>query len=267
MRALTPTILLAGLLTLLVYHFNATLSDLQRRQDQLNGIIGFSMGHLAIQLHRDGAAGRPTVLYGDQPVIAYDDAASTISVDGQIQELWNGDHGYSTDESKRQVFSTSTGPDWQVVQVTQLIDSHSVSVSFFLVIRPLRGAALHQVVLYVVHGQHVWAAPRVTGAVFSATVLPPPPPAVPNPLVLPLGELSVTASGPALQPSSLAANTVTAAGEQGSLTSTWATSFTTTYAIENPPPQTLLPLGSETITFDTRPPGSAAPVTFPTGAS
>jgi hypothetical protein len=138
-----------------------------------------------------------------------------------------------------------------------------VSVSYFLVIHPLHGAALHQVVLYVVHSQHVWAAPRVSGAAFAATVLPPPPPAVANPLVRPLGELRVTAGGPALQPSSLTANTVTAAGAPSGLTDTWATTFTTTYEIDNPPAQTLLPLGSETITFDALPPGSATPVVFP----
>jgi hypothetical protein len=263
LKVLGPAMLVAGVLVLVVYHFNSLLAGYQLQQAQGNGVMGFSAGHLAVQLHRDGAGGRPAILYNGQTVISYDDAQSTIVVDGQRQELWNGDHGYSQDVGKRELFSTASGANWQVVQITQLVNDHSVTVAYYLAVHGTQVSTLHQVVVQVTHEQHVWSEPQVSGNSFSAIALPPPPPALANALVQPIGSVHVQASGTYLVSGSLIANTQQGSSGQAGATMPWATTFTTTYEVDQPLAQTLIPLGTETITFD--PSSNAAPVVFPAG--
>ncbi len=263
LRAVTPAILLAGLVVLLVYHFNATLVGYQQQQDQSTGVFGFTMGHLAVRLNRDGAQGRPTILYDGSAVVRYDEAVSTITVDGQRHELWNGDHGYSQDVGRRQLFSTASGASWQIVQITQLVNDHSVTVSYELAVHGAQTTALHQVVVQITHVQHVWSEPQVSGTTFTAIALPPPPPALAHALVQPIGTVHVQASGMYLVSGSLIANTQPGSTGQTGATTPWATTFTTTYEVDQPPAQTLIPLGTETITVE--PASNAAPVAFPAG--
>jgi hypothetical protein len=259
-RAVMPALLLAGLLALLVYHFGGTLTAMERQQSAYDSTIGFGDATTAITFHRDSGVGRPAVLFGGQDVLDYADAASTITVDGQTETLWSADHGYSSDTGKRQIFSTTTGAGWQVVAVAT-VAGHAVTISYAFVSSPRQGIGPQQVVLTIVHTHRAWLNPTFAPTSFSALALPEPAAGATNPQVTPHGTITLTVSGP-----NITAHAVTAdpahAGTSGG--AAWVTRFTTTYEIDHPTPGALLPLGTETVTF--QPESGAAPVPFPTEA-
>ncbi len=259
-KAVTPALLLAGLLALLVFHFGGTLTNLEKQQDTYNDVIGLSNGKLSLVFHRDSGTGRPSLTFNGQKLLDYVDSASTISVDGQTQPLWNGDHGYTVDTTKRQVVSTSSGSDWQVVEVAALSDVNTVTINYSFVSMPKQGTGPRQVVLYIAHSHRAWLAPNITGASFDAIVLPEPAVYSTNATVVPTGKLSVAVSGRYVKPGSVALDMSNSGTQAGTA---WTTAFTTTFEIDNPSLGTLIPLGSETIRFQQATASVATPVVFP----
>jgi hypothetical protein len=259
-RAVMPALLIAGLVVLLVYHFSGTLATTQAQQDAYKGILGLSDGRLAVVFHRDSGIGRPSVAYDGHGLIDYVDSASTISLDGQIHDLWSGDHGYSTDVSRRQIFSTSSGSGWQVVEVTSLGDAGAVTVTYSFVSLPTQGIGPKQVVLFIEHSHRFWLAPTALGMTFGAIVVPEPAPLASTPLVTPQGTLSVVVSGPYARPDSVALDSNDGGASAGG---PWATTFSSTYEIDSPPPGKLILLGSETIKFQATAAHQATPVAPP----
>jgi hypothetical protein len=257
-RAVTPALLLAGLLALLVYHFSGTLTAMERQQTAYDGVIGLGDAAAAITFHRDSGLGRPAVFFGNQDVLDYSDTASTITLDGQTQTLWSADHGYSSDTGKRQIFSTTMGAGWQVVAVATVGD-HSVTVSYAFVSSPRQGAGPQQVILTIAHTHRAWLNPAYTASSFRALGLPEPAVGATNAPVAPQGTVTLTVAGPYVTARAFAADPANSGISDGA---TWATRFTTTYEIDHPTPGALLPLGVETITFQAA--RGVPPVPFPT---
>jgi hypothetical protein len=260
-RAVTPALLLAGLLALLVYHFSGTLVAMEHQQAAYDGVIGLGDAATAITFHRDSGTGRPSDLLSGKDVLDYTDAASTITLDGQTQTLWSADHGYSSDTGKRQISSTTSGAGWQVVAVATAGDS-AVTVSYAVAFAPKQGTGPQQVFLTIAHTHRAWSNPTTTPSSFSALVLPEPSVgAAAGSAVTPLGTVTLRVAGPYVTSHAIAIDP-TYAGSSGG--ATWATRFVTTYQIDHPVPGALIQLGTETVTFQAA--SGAAPVAFPAEA-
>jgi hypothetical protein len=260
-RAITPALLLAGLLALLVYHFSGTLAAMERQQAAYDGVIGLGDAATAITFHRDSGSGRPSVLLSGNDVLDYADAASTITLDGQTQSLWGADHGYSSDTGTRQISSTTSGVGWQVVAVATAGD-HAVTVSYAVAFAPKQGTGPQQVVLTIAHAHRAWSNPTTAPATFSALVLPEPPVgAAAGSAVMPLGTVTLRVAGPYATSRAVAVDPAYAGSSEGAA---WATRFVTTYQIDHPVPGALIQLGVETITFQAA--NGAAPLPFPAEA-
>lgn len=259
---ITPFVLVAGLLTLALYHYKGALLSAQAQNTALGGgAIAYSNGPMSLRFERDSGGDRPTLTYANTPLVSYQDWSSTVSVDGVTQELWNNNHGYDVDSAHQTVYSTTSGPYWQLIAITSLVNDHTVTVSYSFVARPTADHAIpHTVEVDIAHGGAVWYGPsaatgRFTGQIIAASAADLANGAQPKPL----GALSVAVSG-AAQPVGVVIEHPAGAASPAGL-GTWATAFTTVYHLTDPAPNMIVPLGVETITY--HPGASSGATVFP----
>jgi hypothetical protein len=252
---LTPIVLLAGLLALVVFHFRGVLATAQSQQNALQGAISYNQDGLAMRFNANSGDGRPVLTWNNWNLVSYSEWSSLVAVDGVTQELWNSSHGYTVDNARRQIYVAATGSNWQVIEIATLVNAQTVRVSWSAVLRPQPGQPLPaNVEIDIRHTQGAWANPTIQGQTFSAQVMQAlgrPTSGQPT-----LGRLQIALSGSGLasQPFSIA-DLRSAAGPSG-LTS-WASILVTRYTLNHPPPNVLLPLGTETITFQPNPANSS----------
>lgn len=268
-KFITPLVLLAGLLILAIFHFRGVLGVTTAQNNLYLGVTAYSSGAYGISFQHNAGTDRPAILYGNINVLNYADWNSTISVDGQVQNLWDNFHGYSADDTKHQVFATTSGYGWQVVEVVTLVDSHTVTVQYNFMATHQGTAEPHQVVLTIAHLHKTWYQPVVQGNTFSAEVLPSYLSSITSTTTVPhaIGTVHVSVSGPAV-PATNAVSIDDLRGYTGNSTAEQflASSMTTTFTIDNPQVDRLVPLGTETVTFSSALPTGTpfpAPVATP----
>jgi len=214
------------------------------------------LGPLGFDFVENAGTNRPAISYNGTDVLAYVDWNSSIAVDGHVANLWDNFHGYDFDRTNpdaRQFFSTTSNDGWQVVEVVTLVDTHTVTVQYAFVARPVGAAEPHQVTLSISHLHRTLYQPTIQGNTLTAEVLPAYFQSVSfGHTPSPIGTLRVAVSGPRAPVGKAISlddlhGTVDAHGAQYGL----ANSFTTTYSITNPQVNRLVPLGTETVTFTT----------------
>ena len=261
LKFITPVVLLGGLLVLAVYHFHGVLKISAADVDSFHGVFAFSAGDYQMLLRQNAGTDRPAISYSGNPVLSYSDWSSDIIVDGQTQVLWDAFHGYSVDTTKQQVFSTSSGTGWQVVEVATLVDAHTVQVTYSLDVISVGPTTPTRITLTIAHVQPAyWLDPTTQGTTFTAQVLSStalsnlapntgPTGELPTTQTLvPVGQVSLNVSGPALISNGVQMpdyRSVTGGGVQQG----WASVVDTTYTVTNPAINVLIPLGTETVTF------------------
>lgn len=249
-KVITPVVLVAGLLLLALIHFHGVLAITTTQDNTFNGISAYSSGQLQASFQHNGGTDRPSISYSGVNVLSYIDWSSTVTVDGNVQNLWDNFHGYSQDDAHRQIFSTTSGTGWQVVEVITVVNAHTVTVHYDFVARATGNTSPQQVTLSIFHMHQSYYQPSAKKNVFTADVLPTYVATLTGQqLPDPIGKLSVAVTGPAVPGSALAITDLrSTAAPDGTLNSV-ASSFTTSYQITNPPVDQLTPLGTETITF------------------
>jgi hypothetical protein len=269
-RAITPVVLLGGLLLLVLYHFNGVLKLTQQQDDAFLGLTALSSGPLQASFQRDAGTDRPDIRWNGFDLITYADWSSIVAVDGQVSELWNNAHGYAYDARTHQIFATSSGPGWQVVEAVSLPDDRHATVSYSFVARadassPSAAPAPRTVVLSVEHFHATWADAAVAGDVFTAEVPQAVGDAAGPGTPAAVGTLTVRVAGPAVGPAALRLGAVTGMAGTGGVPREAAGQLTSVYTLDDPQVDRLTPLGTETVTFTpaAAPPGRAAgaPVT------
>lgn len=273
-KYITPLVLIGGLFLLAIYHFHGVLKVTQAQNDQFHGIVNFSQGGLALNFQENSGINRPQLFYDGRELLTYADWSSQLTVDGNVIELWNNNHGYSIDTAKHQVFSTTTGNGWQLTQIVTLVNATTVTVDYDFTARAGAGDNLHQVTLDQVHVEDgYWYAPTVKGNSYTAEVLP----IVVNNVsnvqtngaksVSPLGTLHVALSGQyADSQRPLQTQHVVTFPDGNGGQESWANTFTSQYSITHPSVDHLTPLGRETITFTPAPSNGSQPINIPVPA-
>lgn len=255
---ITPLVLIAGVIVLMFYHFRGVLKLTATQDIAFHGLIAYSQGPLSMSFAQNAGIQRPYILYNNKNLLTYSDWDSIVSVDGVTQSLWNSTHGYSSDDAKRQIFSTSTGQNWQVVEVATLVDQRTVRVTFSFVSRATLGNPPgSQFEIDLAHQHTAWYNPAISGNTFTADVVNQTSGQIQNQLEpTPDGVIHVTLSGPAVTSGALQLGALkTVAGPKGLVTLT--SQFMTRYTLTNPPANVLIPLATETITFT---PGQSTPI-------
>jgi hypothetical protein len=257
-KVITPVVLVGGVLFLLYFNFHSVLKASQDASTQFKGDVAFSQGAFSYRFQENAGIDRPALRYGTQDILSYAEWSSVVSVDGDVQELWNNYHGYDVGNDKRQVYSTTSNNDWQLMETVTLVNDHTVTVTFQFTKRFLATASDPGPLHFVFDIAHTlssgqWYNYQVGSGTFNAQVLSGN--GIPdnaNPAAV--GKISLSATGdvsptPAItvksNPSVVSPDKVT------NLTQT----FFTEYQVTNPKPYELLTLGTETITFE---PGSTA---------
>ncbi len=261
-KVITPVVLLAGVLVLAVYHFNGVLKVTTIQDNLFHGVTAYSAGPLQSAFQLNAGTGRPSITYATTSLMSYVDWNSTIAIDGQTQNLWDNYHGYSQDTARRQIFSTTSGDSWQVVEVVTLVNAQTVTVHYDLAVRTVGTAKPHTVVLTITHTSRAWYQPTVRDNVLTAGVLPG---ALPSTLTgqnlpRPIGNLRFSVKGPAVPTDAIALSNVRSVMTASVGLQSVASALTTTYQVTNPPVGQLIPLGTETITFST---GASASAPLP----
>jgi hypothetical protein len=262
-KVITPVVLVAGVLFLVYFNFSSVLKTSETNNDQLNGMASFSLGGLASRFQETAGIDRPALRYNGNNLLSYSEWSSTVSVDGDVQEIWNNNHGYEVDQNKRQVYSTTSGSNWQLIEIVTLVDAQTVTVTFEFTARPASVPGPRQYTFDIAHvasSSTEWynvkqSNNRFTGQVIKGNGIPTVTAA--NPFY-DFGTLSVSVSGPAVQNSGVQMqDNTTVTGPKGSLT--LAQEFNTEYQVTNPSPFTLITLGTETLTFKPAPNPTGAP--------
>ncbi len=249
-KVITPVVLLAGLLLLVVVHFQGVLATTTAQGNLFKGQQAFSTGPFQFAFQQNAGTDRPVVSSTGLSVLSWVEWSSTISVDGVVSNLWDNYHGYDMDAKKKQFFSTTSGTGFQVVEIVTLVNDHTVTVQYELVARNNGTAVPQQITLTIDHFHDALFQPKIAGSTLTAQVLS--------------GTLDDLAQGTALhargtialavQGSHLAPNGIAISDLQSNMTANGtqqnlATSFTTTYTVRNPLVSVLIPLGTETLTY------------------
>lgn len=277
-KAITPAVLLAGLLLLSVYHFHGVLKTATAEEDLFQGVTAYSIGNMELDFQRDAGVDRPAILFDRMGFLTYSEWESIISVDGHVEELWNNFHGYSVDSAHHAIYTTISGYGWQVTEIATLVNDHSATVTFEFTARNIGIGVPHHVELLIVHRHNngeassmsgLWFYPQVHGTTFSAEELPlavqnPQVPYLPNTSQSfnPVATTTLTIDGSAVAQTPITLNDFTSEIVQGHSQS-WASSFSTRFDIDNPPVDQLVPLGTETITIQPMMQGAGTPVILP----
>lgn len=266
-KVITPAVLLLGLIFLAVTHFSGVLANTQSVDNLYHGEQSYSMGPMSYTFQMLAGTDRPNVSYAGTSLLSLVDWSSTISIDGHVSTLWDNYHGYDYDRQNTndtEFFSTTSGNGWQVVEVVKLTSTHSVTVAYSFVSKPEGLAEPHHVVLTIEHFHQSMYQPTITGDVYTAGVLTHEMTSVTSgDTPTSLGTIQVSVEGPAV-PATGAIYLDTVRGNQ-TATGTYAVltdTFATTYVIDEPDVDRLVPLGTETIDFTPgTPPGT--PVSSP----
>ncbi len=248
-RTITPFVLLAGLILLVVFNFRGVLQASKDQFSVIRGQQSYSVGGLQTRFSQNAGDQRPSVLAQGGGVLSWVEWGSKLSVDGEVYTLWDNSHGYDYDDGKRQIYSTTTGHGVQIIEIVTAVDDHTVTVEYRLTAQPVGRAGVQHVVLNIAHQHQGLYQPAVSGGTLTAGVLPD---SAYDPkgetALKPFGTITFTVSGPQLASSPLRIDDLhvdaTADGPHG-----YANSFTTTYAIDNPTINEVIPLGTETLTF------------------
>ncbi len=248
---LTPIVLLSGLLILIMLHFSSELTVAQSQQSAFQGNVSYSQGSLAMSYSANSGAGRPKLTWNNWNLVSYSEWSSLVSVDGAPQELWNSAHGYTVDNAHRQIYTTATGLNWQVVEVATLVNAQTVRVSWSAVLRSTSSQPLPtRIEVDIRHTLGMWINPTIQGNAFTAQVAEAPgQPSAGQPLA---GRLRITLSGQGLASEPLSIVDLRSIAGPTGLTS-WASTLVTRYTLDHPAVNVLLPLGTETITFQPDP--------------
>jgi len=248
-KVITPVVLLAGLLLLLLFHFRGVLQTTQAQDDLFRGERSFSLGALQYTFHQNDGTDRPVVLANGLPILSWTEWSSTIAVDGHVSNLWDTFHGYDYDTASRQVFSTTSGTGWQVIQIVTLVNARTLRVDYQFVAQPDGIAVPRHIELAISHIRRWLYQPAISNNTLTAQILPGNVQDVSQPPPVVIATIALQVSGPQVPQGAIAIDdlrgTATAAGGQRLL----ATSFTTHYVIDNPVADKLTPLGTETLTF------------------
>ncbi len=271
-KVITPVVLLLGLLILIVFNFNGVLKTAQTQDDEFHNQVVYSQQTLSSTFKPLQGANRPVVYNSGNELLSYNEWSSTISVDGNVQELWNNDHGYSFDATKRQVFNTITGTGWQLIEVATLQDSATEVVSLNFVARPLSANKVpNHYVVDIAHVHSFWYNPQVQGSSFTAQVVEGDPTQLQNitsqsqASTTPIGSISLNVTsasgGSVAAPQIILSRYGSTQSQAGN--SPWSQAFTTEYSINDPAANQMIPLGTETLTFHPVAKDAGAPVGGP----
>lgn len=251
-KIITPVVILAGILILISYNFNSVLKTITPQDDQYHGMVAFNQGSLHYTFKENTGLDRPTMAYNSNELLSYAEWSSTISVDGETQELWNNYHGYSVDEANHQVFNTVSGSGWQLIEIASLVNDHTMIVTFNFVARPQSTTPPSQYIVDMMHAHNFWYNEQMGNHTFTAEVAK--------------GDLSNSQNGVlAYQPSSLGSISLTLANDAAQVSSmrlsdthsstgpggklSWSKGLITEYRLNNPSPFQMVTLGTETIHF------------------
>lgn len=253
-KFITPVGLLAGLLILAIFHFRGVLAVTTAQNNLYHGVTAYSAGAYGVSFQNNAGADRPAILYGNVNLLSYADWNSTISVDGQVQNLWDNFHGYNSDDTKREIFATTSGYGWQVIEVVTLVNSHTVTVQYNFMAAHQGTAEPHHVVLSITHLHKTWYQPAVHGDTFTAEVLPGYLSAIDSTSSIPhaIGTVTLAVNGPDVPAThAISIDDLQGYAVSGTTERFLASSMTTTYTVDNPQVDRLITLGTETVTFST----------------
>ena len=264
-KAMTPIVLVLGVLLLVYFNFNSVLKAAQVTDDHFHGNVAFSQGPFDYRFQEQAGLDRPALSYAEQDLISYSEWGSTSSVDGNVQELWNTFHGYDYDEAKRQMYSTMSGNGWQLIEIVTLVNDHTVTVTFNFdeLVTSLPGPSLYVFdIAHVTSSAYQWYNSEIKGNTFTGQVMGG------NGTQALLnkpkffGLLSLTIAGGSVRtPAIWMKNATTIANGQKNIT--LAQEFFTEYQVSKPSPGQMITLGTETLTFQSSKTSPDAPLPLP----
>ena len=145
----------------------------RRRPTSITASPPIATGRSSSSFQHNEGTQRPDLIFDNVEVLNYVEwSNSTISVDGHVSNLWDNMHGYSQDDAHHQVFSTISGPGWQVIQIATLVDAHTVTVQYQFVARNQGLAVPQTITLSILHTHGSLYQPALHGATLTAGVLP-----------------------------------------------------------------------------------------------
>lgn len=254
-KVITPVVLIAGLLVLVVFNFNGVLKAAQTTDNHFHGIVAFNNGAFSTSFKQNAGIDRPAVQYNGQELLTYGQWSSTLAVDGIPTDLWNTDQGYSIDEANKTIYNTvNSNNGWQLIQVTKMVNDHTITVTFNFTARPTTTVPPTHYELDIVHNHNFWYKPTVTNNSFTGNVMTSDPTQLQasdaKNIAASVGQVKLTTKAGDLPtaPQIKINNTYTTTTPNGT-TLNWAKSFDTVYTIDNPAPSRMINLGTETITF------------------
>ncbi len=249
-KVITPVVLVAGLLLLLLMNYRGVLDTTKTQVGIYHGQTTYSVEGLQATFQQDAGVDRPAVTYEGAPVLTWQEWSSSVSVDGNVSNLWDSFHGYDYDATKHQVFATMSGKGWQVVEVVTLVDAHTVRVDYQFVAGHQGLRVPKHIVLSISHYHNTLYQPVVAGNTLAADVLPGNVANFQAGMVLhPWAKITLALSGPQVAPDPFAFDDLRGNATDGGTVQQIANSFTTTYVLDDPQVNRLTPLGTETLTF------------------
>lgn len=251
-KIVTPLVLIIGLLFFATRDFTHVLAVTQRQDDQFQQLFAFHQGPFASTFKHSAGMDRPALLYYHDNLLSYAEWSSTITVDGNQQELWNSSHTYRVDEKNQTVYNIMRGIDWQLTEKIVVLQHQSIRVDFSFVAQPAPATSETHFVFDIVHTHDFWYNQLINGQTFTGQVMLGDPETLQRteakyrPILL--GTLSLTVQSQLPQAPRLLVPTNNAViGATHSWQ--WTRSLITEYTIDHPTPAQTIPLGSETITF------------------
>ncbi|MBO0777825.1 MAG: hypothetical protein J2P37_03265 [Ktedonobacteraceae bacterium] len=256
-KVITPLVLVGGLVVLVLFNFRMALSTATSADNHFRGNVAFSQGPLAYNFKQTNGIDRPQVRYNNQELLTYAEWSSTLSVDGLVSQLWNNDHGYSIDESRRQAFSTVIGDGWQLNEVVTLVDNHTVVVTYNLTAQPQNNPPPANYVLDIVHTHSTWFSYQTSSNTFAALVTSSKS-VTSRPSSIGAVTIKVAGGAPTVHHSLKVDNTKSFTDTKGTVK--LANTLITEYVVRNPVPRQMITLGTETISFQPKATSVGAPL-------
>ena len=245
-KVITPAVLVAGLLILILFNFRSELQASISASDRFHGQVKFNQGAFSYSFQENAGIDRPLLRYNDEDLLTYAEWSSALTVNGNVEQLWDNYHGYSYDEARHQTFSTIDGDGWQLIEVVTLVDDHTVTVTYNLVTDP-SDTTPDQYVLDIMHIHNFWYQYQATEDTFKALVTNGVPIAN-NVKPATIGAISFMVVGNAVpHPLLKVISARSTIGEKSAIN--LANAFTTEYEVDNPTPHRMITLGTEIITF------------------
>jgi hypothetical protein len=247
--AITPAVLILGLLVVAVTHFQSVLSSAEARDLTFRGQVVYNSGPLQMIFRRDGGAQRPSITYSQQEIVQYTEWSSSLVVDGTVYSLWDQNHGYYFDDAQKQAISTITGPSWQLIQ-SMVVYNGALQMAFTFVPEDTGlGRSPHEVTLVLVHDHSYWLDPSLRGATLRAGITTRPLSLLRTGVTLrPCWTMTLAAVGAQGVQAALQLINQRAAGNARTGTAqTWADEFVSTYSFSHPQVNMLTPVATETV--------------------